>query len=311
MFISLHFLLLCPATAQTSNPFDIPPSETEGRTDMMAAPQTHYDFERDSIDLDTTVDTIGALASSEVNPFDIKKNSPNVRDPKGSPESRIANGSPLRRLQSKDTNLLSLVYSLVMLIIITLAVSIDRKRFLSIMISPINTNKLRGLYRDHAHWTNGQAVILNLCFVLNATFLIWIFDLKIDGFARVHLFWIFGAVLGCYLIRHFTMWMISSIYPVGPEVMLHSYSISVHNIVLGVLILPLIAAVEFVPGIPVLTYVYASIGVFFLVYILRQVKGLFLAGSMRGFSPFYFFIYLCAVEIAPILVAYRMTIGAL
>ena len=81
--------------------------------------------------------------------------------------------------------------------------------------------------------------------------------------------------------------------------------------ILGVFILPVILAIEFLPGVEYSTFLYVLIGLFLVLYVLRQLKGLLSCFAIRGFNPFYFFIYLCAIEIAPVLVVYKMMIGAL
>jgi len=242
------------------------------------------------------------------NPFDISKHSE---------AAGISAGPSVRAVQkpssslSQDTKVIVLVYSLVMLIILTLAISMDRKRFGNILQACINSNHLRTLYRENQAWTNGQDIILYAFFFLNLAFVIWFFDVKLNQAASFNLFWIVGGVIVCYMIRHVVMWSISSIFPLGQEVGLHNYSISLHNIVLGVFLLPFIIALEFLPGVSYQSLLYGVFGLALVIYALRQFKGFLLSIGMRGFNPFYFFIYLCAIEIAPMLVGYKMMIGAL
>ena len=127
----------------------------------------------------------------------------------------------------------------------------------------------------------------------------------------MHLWWIGLALVACYLIRHFTIWLLGSVYPLGAVVGQFGYSIMIHNIVLAIFLLPLILAVEFVTGVEVKTYVFIALGLFLIAYVFRQVKGIISLVSTRGFNPLYFFIYLCAVEIAPIMVFYKIIVGAL
>lgn len=221
--------------------------------------------------------------------------------------------APLTEEMSSPDNIkvLVLVYALAMLVILTLAISLDRKRFGSLLKSCINSNNLKTLHRENKSWENGQSIILYVFFFFNLAFVIWLIALKTNIPAFSNLFFNGLFVILCYAVRHFVMWSISSIYPVGAEVSVHNFSISVHNMILGILLLPIILAIEFMPGISISIWIYIFLAFLAIIYILRQAKGFLSCVTMRGFNPFYFFIYLCAVEIAPFLVGYKMMLGAL
>lgn len=318
-------LIAFGAYSQSTNPFDIPsPDKAQSVSTTVLMDRSFGD---DSLGL-STVDIMGrplaeelvdsVLVSSDpdmpsetpaLNPFDIHKGAtPPVKDYE---VSDIAISIPSGVKPSVDTRVLVLVYTLVMMMILSLAISLDRKRFNTILSASINSNHLKGLYRENATWTNGQSMILYIYFFINTGFLAWYASIKIAGTPMVPLWWILAALIILYLTRHMIMKIISMVYPVGPEVELHNYSISVHNIVLGIVLLPLIPAIEFIPNVSPQVFLWLAGALVLIVYLLRQAKGMMLSLGMRGMDPLYFFIYLCAIEIAPILVLYKMTIGAL
>lgn len=328
-------VFLFSLNAQNSNPFDIP----GGQTDV--APLVHSDLDTtqaDSDEIDDTgsitqedtaliiaetevseegalIDIVPGVTSNQVvdtdNPFEVGT-SAQYFEKKPDIENRTSLSKQSSFLNEKpDTKVIVLVYSLVMLIILTLAISIDRKKFGVIVQSCYNSNSLRTLYRDNKAWSNGQSIILYVFFFFNFSFIIWFLNVKMDLFPEINLFMICGICLAIYLIRHFVMWSMAEVFPLGQEVGLYNYSISTHNMVLGVFLLPFILALEFMPSLGYETILYGVLGVVVILYLLRQFKGVLLGFGIRGFNIFYFFVYLCAVEISPFLVAYKMISGAL
>ena len=311
--------------SQQSNPFDIPKGRSDA-SDVSRMEQREPEIgSSTALVADTVVqrespvaDTSDLpLSNQRYNPFDITING-RTQVGSATDDAKEDSGfrSPIIRDQateasSDDISLIVLIFVLAMMVILSLAVSLDRKRCSDVFRSLINSNSLKTLYRETNAWTNGQTVILYLSFFLIVPFLIWVLSIKYYGSGVVHLWWIGLALVMCYLIRHFITWLIAVIYPLGVEVGQFNYSIMLHNIVLAIILLPLLLAIEFVTSLEIKTYVFIAFGLFLLVYFFRQAKGVMSLLSMRGFNPLYFFIYLCAVEIAPIMLFYKIISGAL
>lgn len=323
-------------SAQGVNPFDIPQTHSDGTSTRIevdngallsntnglitdSAQIGDSVLDTGNVDSTTIISSIisadnKGLSQNSANPFDIGAT---VQVPQPVEISQnpleISEVKPTATEVSSPSNIkiLVLVYSLAMLVILTLAISLDRKRFGSLLKSGVNSNNLKTLYRESKSWQHGQSIILYVFFFFNLSFIIWLIALKTHTSVLSNLFIVGGIVMVCYAVRHFVMWSISAIYPVGAEVSVHNFSISIHNMILGILILPIILAIEFMPGINISVWIYISLTILGIIYILRQAKGFLSCITMRGFNPFYFFIYLCAVEIAPFLVGYKMMLGAL
>ena len=315
IFLFLVYTICC---GQSVNPFDIPKGSSEAFEEHAPTNQEIVDSSG-NFDSNTEIQNQTITPSTDVqpinnNPFDLPNplNQSSVQKPMPNSMPQKTSGSlaaPVSNREPGNMKLIVLIYSLVMMVILTLSISIDRNRFSSVLKSGVNSNYLKTLFRDTKAWTNPQFIILYIFFVLNLAFVVWLILLKSSYTAN--LFIIIGAVFLCYVLRHLVMWSITAIYPVGKEVSTHNYSIALHNSILGIILLPMILIVEFVPGVDISTLGYLAIFVVVLIYILRQSKGLLSCLGMRSFNPFYFFIYLCAVEIAPILVGFKMMIGAL
>ena len=245
--------------------------------------------------------------SSEMdNPFNIKSKREGSENFKRTPQSIPLKGNAL-----EESQLIVLIYVLVMLIILTLAISMNRRRFKSMLRALINSNQLRTLYRDGKVWTGGQSVLLYIFFFMNLSFALWIWSMRSAFTEPLNLFSIGGLLIAIYVVRHLMMWILSVIYPIGIEMDMHNYSIALHNKILGVSLVPIILALEFLPDQMTTILSWIFFGLIIVFYLLRQSKSLLLALGIRALNPFYFFIYLCAVEIAPMLVIYKLLMGAL
>ena len=334
-WIVISCFFFCEGVTQSTNPFEIPGKQEEQvpmeeQVSSITSDTGTY-VAADTVNtgiiqepLDTSSATLLDSDASAIQTTDLIDNPFELNTQNYLPESSTSNSgeseSPIidsnaevhqSNLGSEKFNIIVLVFSLVMLIIGTLAISLNKSRFSTMLKACINSNAIRSLEREPQTWMNGQSIILYAMFFLNAGFFIWLFLSKNESTVAPHLFWIVLAVIGCYFIRHLILGLIGWVYPLGSSVGLHNFSISIHNQVLGIIIIPFILALEFIPWISVGKIALICAFFAFVIYGLRQLKGFFLCVGNRGFNPFYFFVYLCAIEIAPILVAYKMIIGAL
>lgn len=75
------------------------------------------------------------------------------------------------------------------------------------------------------------------------------------------------------------------------------------HFIMGIILLPLlvISAYTFIPA-----FIYLSLGIAGILFILRLFRGIIIGLSDTNFSIFYLFFYLCTVEILPILVIVKL-----
>ena len=75
---------------------------------------------------------------------------------------------------------------------------------------------------------------------------------------------------------------------------------------LGIALLPLVILAVFAKP-PVNDWaLYASLVMAGIALLVRLMKGLSVLGMLRGFHILYFFLYICALEIAPVLIIYKL-----
>ena len=82
------------------------------------------------------------------------------------------------------------------------------------------------------------------------------------------------------------------------------YNTFIFNKVIAILLLPLSLFVFYTDGILMEVFQWIALGTVFLILILRLIRG-FVFSFKRGVSIFYMFLYLCALEMAPLILLYR------
>ncbi|HHS95536.1 MAG TPA: DUF4271 domain-containing protein, partial [Phaeodactylibacter sp.] len=104
-----------------------------------------------------------------------------------------------------------------------------------------------------------------------------------------------------FLVKHFFLWVLSLTFPISKEIRVYSFTIIVFNIILGISLVPFDLFISFAePGIARML-IYAGLLLILLFYLYRSFRALLIASKYLAMHKFHFFMYLCAVEIAPIL----------
>ncbi len=112
-----------------------------------------------------------------------------------------------------------------------------------------------------------------------------------------------GAI---YFLKHIQLKVLSYILPFRQEIESYSFIVSNTNKALGFIIVPLLFLIAYTPTTAQIMALYFSFILLSLIYIYRTLKGLAIAGSIILFHKFHFFVYLCAVEIAPIVILLKL-----
>ncbi len=112
-----------------------------------------------------------------------------------------------------------------------------------------------------------------------------------------------------YGLKHLNLLIVGSSFPVEKEAHLYGFVTMLVNILLGLVLTPINLAVAFAPAFIVEIAAWLGLGAIIIFYFFRQLKGLFIAGRFLGRHKFHFFMYLCASEIAPLLIIGKLALG--
>ena len=165
---------------------------------------------------------------------------------------------------------------------------------------------LRERYFNLWHASFRLDIIFNTIFALFGYQFISIYKINF-GFSNHFYVYLacLGIVIGYFTIKRIVYTLIGILTECKSEVQEYLFSITVFNRVLGLFLLPVSASIAFIPVSQVEVLLFAGaalIGIFYLMSILRGGK-IFLK---KQFSISYLILYLCTLEILPLLLIYNL-----
>lgn len=197
-----------------------------------------------------------------------------------------------------------------LLSLMSIIVAIYRKEVTTIFQAFLSTSSSQNGQRDQVGVLTLERFSSYVLFVLGmGTFCFLIPQILLKEFQ----FNTFGAlclfILGIgaiYFIKYIQLKILSYILPFHQEIEAYSFILSNTNKALGFIIVPLLFLIAYTPDSAQIMALYFSFILLSLIYIYRTLKGLATAGSIILFHKFHFFVYLCAVEIAPIVILLKL-----
>ncbi len=261
-----------------------------------------------------TSSTIAITVSS--NPFDIVKIRPLNRPVELNRSFRIEKQAKPLTAKEKESNYRRFLFItvLVMLIFLTLVVTIFRLLIGKIWQAFLNDNLLNQLLREQSAGMTLAYSILYVVFFMNAGLFAYLAlrHLEIEpaksNFASLLV--CTGAITGFFLIKHLVLYLISAIFPVAKEVGSYQFTIVVFNIIIGFFLAPLILLIAYAPAEMTHYVIYGTFLLLVLAYLFLSLRGLFIANRFIAWHKFHFLLYLCTVELAPIMVIIKLVISS-
>ena len=243
------------------------------------------------------------VADTSSNPFDLRREEepaevPAVR-PVGEPE-RPANG----RSQS-----IVFIHLLLVLLVTSLWV-LFRDLLRQCMRAIANDNVMTQLYRRRS---GGQISALWMCylfFLLSAGFFLYLVSLEYDlslPISGVWTSWLTFTllVMGAVGFKLVLLTLVGRIYPLRKELSRYTFLLMVFSILVGVLLVPINLLISYAPEGFRASFLIGGVVVLAVVYLLHLVRGLFIANYYVGSRPLHFLLYICTIEVAPLLLVFR------
>lgn len=187
-----------------------------------------------------------------------------------------------------------------------------RKNFFQIISACFNNNLTNQIVRDENLLMQRAAVMLNITFSMTAASFLYLVSVHYDwslnrigpGFLR----FVFFALLvsAAFTVKFLVLRFCAYLFNLGREMSTYIFNVFIINNLLGLALIPFIALILFgnVPGTSTLVIMALCLAV--VAYLYRIGRGFLIALGYPGFSPVYLFLYLCALEIAPLLVLVKL-----
>jgi hypothetical protein len=250
------------------------------------------------------------VSDSASNPFNIVPHSiPGVA--RGISASIEQTFRPLEVLPTGNALSDTLIFWILLAIVGFLSFAIAAKR--SIVISAwrgfLNENALSIAQKEASGFTGSTPYyLLYISFLLNAGAFIFL----IARFFNPDVFNNAGFLAICMLLssilflsKHLLLAMVQGLYPVAKEVQRYNFLIVIFNCVLGLFLVPFNFLVAF-SGEYADFMVYWTLALAGIFYLYRTLRAAVIGQKFLSRNLFHFLLYLCTVEIAPVLILIKL-----
>jgi hypothetical protein len=246
-----------------------------------------------------------------INPFEIIApitTSPNITEKVIAPIIPTVT-TQTQSLQEKGQNFLFSIV-LFVLVLLTVLVTVSRNLIGRIYQSFFNDVVLKSLYREQRPISTTIYTALYVMYLVNLSIFIFLglynFNKIFNNSEFFTLLYCMAAVSILFIGKHFLIRMLSNIFSLKKELGLYAFVVVVFGILIGLILAPtnvLLAYAE--PEIAQKIVIVGSI-VIVLIYLFRALRSLTLVQSYIFSNFFHFLLYLCAVEIAPVLLLLKI-----
>lgn len=196
------------------------------------------------------------------------------------------------------------------LLLLTLLVTLFRGTIAKVYRAVFNDNMLSQAYREREGGGGAAFFIVYSLFFVSAGLFVFLvlrkYGVPIFASHFLSLLACIGGVLGVFMAKHLLLRLLGSIFPLGKELRLYSFTIMVFAIFMSLLIFPVNLLLAYGAEEWGGNLVYLSVALAISVYLLRSVRALFIANKYLLSDKFHFLLYLCAVEIGPAMVLYKL-----
>lgn len=255
-------------------------------------------------------DTVSITVSS--NPFDIVPPIASSKVAGSSPGFSVTRKDAAQSARDKLNILRRFQFGaiLVMLVWMTLLFIIFRVFIVKVWDAFLNENILNQLMRERSPGSSLAMLLFYLFFVYNAGLFLFLslseFDIYLHKQNIIGWLLLAGGLGVFLLLKHFEWSALGTILPAKKELSTFSFTFMVFNITIGLLMVPVILFVAYAPESIKIYAIYTGVAVFGLVYLFLLLRGLLLSSRFLVQNKIHFLLYLCAAEIAPVLLIIKL-----
>jgi hypothetical protein len=206
------------------------------------------------------------------------------------------------------------IFPLIVLIIAAFAWlrAFYNKYFIQIVTAFFNNNLANQIVRDENILVQRASILLNLVFnLVTALFLYFVsvhFNWSMGGMSFGLNRYIFFALVvsAAYALKFLVLKICGYLFRIDKEMATYIFNIFLINNVVGTLLIPMVLLFAFSTMVSASTLIIVS--VFFILggLLYRIFRGISAGFSSPAFSLYYLFLYLCALEIAPLIVLIKI-----
>lgn len=187
----------------------------------------------------------------------------------------------------------------------------DYRRLLQLMNGFIRQSSVSLLYREEYALTGRVSVLLLLNYLLAASLFAWqacrVFGVPLDGLKSFGL--MAGGIAAAYFIKIVSTRVLGNIFELREAASEYSYNILLFNKTLGLLLFPVALLAAYARQIPSEALIWTGLVLVSIILVYRLLRVVLVGLSTPGVSFFYIILYLCTLEILPLVVVIKVFVG--
>lgn len=185
-----------------------------------------------------------------------------------------------------------------------------RKRFRQLVLAPFSKRFMNQMIRDGNLFNERLSLALGMVYMIGITLLIYeVNEMLLGGYSPypVNRITIFAVILAGMLVYWFLkvtgIRMLGKVFKTENTTGMYLLNILVVNIITGILLIPLLVMVVYMKSVIIL---YLTIGIIVLSLLFLFIRGFFIGLSLTKFSYVFLFVYLCTLEILPLIILIKI-----
>ncbi len=266
--------------------------------------------------VDSAVDIIEDPTKAEAipeNPFNVIRIPAKIKSPVTTPKIEPKSKKKSTEVTATDDKNFRFSLTLVMLIFLAVSLSIYRAQLIRAYQAFTNENVMRMLHREKGTVAYVPYYVLYSLFLFNLGVYIYLllryYNLTPEFSNTNLLLMTTGIATGLFFLKHLVIKFLGWVFPIQKEASIYSMTITVFGIILSIVLFVANIVIAYAPPEIIPTAIYLSFIIIGIIYFFRSIRGLSIASKFLNHNKFHFFIYLCAVEIAPVLILWKLAIS--
>lgn len=224
------------------------------------------------------------------------------------PISKLFNPSP-RQIEISGWQTVILIVTLILL---GFAKAFSSGRFKLTLKAIVNYGVAQEITREEKVFFHSVNILLTIIHVFLISLFIYqvkdvIFYSQTGMYPFVYYLLIVGFILAMYLIKYIFSLILFFIFEDVSISSEYIFNISLYNNLLGILLIPILGFAYFSSLDFYFILYYLALPTLLTTFFLRMVR-LYSIGKIKGISFFYIFLYICTLEIIPLVVLFRVFI---
>jgi len=192
-------------------------------------------------------------------------------------------------------------------LLLAIVINTKPKAILKLSKAIFNENMLMNNQREERNGISGHYLLFYCIFFINAAIFAYLLAGEfLNKRGYMVYFYCLTGILVVYLVKHLSIMFMGIVFPVQRDSKLYSFTVETYNIMAGIILLPLNLIIAFGPVSFSNFFLYLSVAILGVLLLLRVFRSLLIATTYIQNKTFHFFLYLCTMEIIPILLICKL-----